>query len=236
MNANNMSVKPTLVAASLMCADFGHYADNLKQIENSGCDWLHFDVMDAHFVPNMPTGLAMLEATRKLSKLPIDVHLMVDNNDFFVERIAPYQCEYISVHHESAVHLDRTLQLIKSTGAKAGVALNPATSPTVLEHVLYLLDFVLLMTVNPGFAGQKLVGSAWNKITDTSAYLREKGCDLPIEVDGNVSFENISRMVASGADILVGGTSSVFSKNATYRENMDKVQQLIKEGLSQRVK
>ncbi|MCC6933317.1 MAG: ribulose-phosphate 3-epimerase [Deltaproteobacteria bacterium] len=223
-----------IVSASLMCADMGYYADDLKKIENSGCQWLHFDVMDAHFVPNMPAGLAMLDATTKHSRLPLDVHLMVENNDFFIERIAPYKCDYVSVHAESARHLDRTLQLIKSTGAKAGVALNPATPPQVLDYVLHLTDFVLVMTVNPGYAGQNLVGSAWQKISDVHDYLLSKGSNAAIEVDGNVSFENIPRMVAAGADILVAGTSSVFSKVASRADNMKRVNELIAQGIKAR--
>ena len=227
-----MEENKTIVSASLMCADIGHYADDLNCLKRAGCDCLHFDVMDAHFVPNMPAGLAMLEATRKLSTLPIDVHLMVENNDFFIERIGPIGVQYVSVHYESARHLDRTIQLIKSIGAKAGVALNPATPPSVLDYVLDSLDFVVVMTVNPGFAGQKLVPSAWQKISATKDYLQSKGKDIPIQVDGNVSFENISRMVSCGARILVAGSSSVFHKDNSREENMKKVRECVELGLS----
>ncbi len=207
------------IAPSMMCADMTHLADDLKKLEAAGVDLLHFDLMDGHFVPNMPLGLVTLEQLRPLTPLPFDVHLMVEDNDFFVKQLLEIGVEQISVHTESATHLDRTLALIKAGGAKAGVALNPATPISALDYSLEQLDFVLLMTVNPGFAGQKMVGSALRKIADCRAYLDAHAPHVTIMVDGNVSFENIPAMVAAGADSLVCGTSSVFQKDQSYAAN-----------------
>jgi ribulose-phosphate 3-epimerase len=203
----------------------------LRRLEADGADWLHFDVMDAHFVPNMPLGLETIRALRSKTGLPFDVHLMVDNADFFVRELVKIGVQYVSVHAEACPHLDRTLALIREHGMKAGVALNPATPLSALDYVVESLDFVLLMTVNPGFAGQKLVPSAFRKIADCRAKLDRR---IPIEVDGNVSFEHIPKMVAAGADVLVAGTSSVFSKDAALLENFTKTRSAILTGLKER--
>jgi ribulose-phosphate 3-epimerase len=218
----------------MMCADLWRLADEVRELEAAPVDLFHFDLMDAHFVPNMPLGLGLIEQLRPHSDLPFDAHLMVGNNDFFVEKLARIGVEQISVHAESALHLDRTLALIRSHGSKAGVALNPATPLNVLEYVLEQLDFVLIMTVNPGFAGQKMVPAAIRKIAACAGFLREQALDIPIQVDGNVSFENIPSMVAAGADILVGGTSSVFHKDDSIRQNVAHTHQVIAEGLAKR--
>ena len=225
---------PIQIAPSMMCADLWRLADQVRELEAAPVDLFHFDLMDAHFVPNMPLGLGLIEQLRPHSDLPFDAHLMVENNDFFVEKLAPIGVEQISVHAESALHLDRTLALIRSHGIKAGVALNPATSLNALNYVLEQLDFVLIMTVNPGFAGQKMVPAAIRKIADCHAFLREQKLDIPIEVDGNVSFENIPAMVAAGADVLVGGTSSVFHNDASIRQNVAHTRQVIAAGLATR--
>ena len=223
--------KPVLVAPSMMCADQCELERSLRRLETNGADWLHFDVMDAHFVPNMPLGLETIRALRPKTGLPFDVHLMVENNDFFIRELAKIGVQSISIHAESATHLDRSLHLIRDSGIKAGVALNPATPLMALDYVLESLDFVLLMTVNPGFAGQKLVKSAFRKITDCRAKLDRR---ILIEVDGNVSFENIPKMVAAGADVLVAGTSSVFHSAATLAENFQKTGAAIAAGLQER--
>ena len=222
------------IAPSMMCADLCHFEESVRRLEREGIHSLHFDMMDAHFVPNMPVGLDLLKQIRPRTDCLFDVHLMVENNDFFIEQLAQIGVSRISVHAESAVHLDRTLALIREKGIKAGVALNPATPPTVLSYILNRLDFVLVLTVNPGFSAQTMVPFGIRKIADCRAFLDAHNLRIPTQVDGNVSFENIPQMVAAGADILVGGTSSVFSKTGSIRENIRRMRDAITEGLQQR--
>lgn len=222
------------IAPSLMCADQTALAEEVALLAEVGVDWLHLDVMDAHFAPNMPMGLGALADLRSKTKIPFDVHLMVKDNDWFVGQIAEIGAEQIAVHYESAMHLDRTLAMIQDRGIKAGVALNPATPLEALDYTIERLDFVLLMTVNPGFAGQKMVPSAIRKIAACRDYLAEKGADVPISVDGNVSYANIPDMVAAGADILVAGTSSLYSRDGSRAENMKRTQEVVAEGLARR--
>ncbi len=222
------------IAPSVMCADLCNLEADIRALEAAGIRLLHFDLMDAHFVPNMPIGLSLIQQIRPKTDCAFDIHLMVENNDFFVEAVADIGVQQIAVHVESATHLDRTLALIQSHGIKAGAALNPATPLATLRYVLDRLDFVLIMTVNPGFAGQKLVPATLRKIAACRAFLDEQGVPIPIEVDGNVSFENIPKMVAAGADILVGGTSSVFQKTGTRAENVQKAERAIALGLAER--
>ena len=217
-----------------MCADLCNLEEDVQELEKSGIDLLHFDLMDAHFVPNMPIGLALIEQLRPKTDCDFDIHLMVDNNDFFVEAVANIGVQQIAVHAESAIHLDRTLSVIQEYDIKAGVALNPATPLSAITYVIDRLDFVLIMTVNPGFAGQKLVPATLQKISDCRTFLDKQGVNLPIEVDGNVSFDNIPKMVAAGADILVGGSSSVFHLTGSRSENIDRIRQAISLGLEDR--
>lgn len=218
----------------MMCADLWRLADEVRELEGAGVDLLHFDLMDAHYVPNMPVGLGLLEQLSGHTQLPFDVHLMVDNPDFFVEKLVPIGVQQISVHPESVRHLDLTLSTIRKFGVKAGVALNPTTPLSALTYALERLDYVVIMTVNPGWAGQQLVPSAMRKIADCRAFLQRSGSQAPIQVDGNVSFEHIPAMVAAGADILVGGTSSVFHKGHSLGENVHLVRQAIERGLELR--
>ena len=222
------------ISPSIMCADLCNMEDELRRLESIGVDLLHFDLMDSHFVPNMPLGLVLLEQLRSKTELPYDIHLMVDDNDFFVQRVVEIGVQQIAVHIESTTHLDRTLSLIQENNVRAGVALNPATPLTTIEYILDRLDFVMIMSVNPGFAGQKMVPSALKKIANCRNFLDQHGINIPIEVDGNVSFSNIPDMVAAGADILVAGTSSIFNKDDDYSENMDKIEKAIQRGLERR--
>lgn len=222
------------IAPSVMCADLCNLETDIRELEKSGIDLLHFDLMDAHFVPNMPIGLALIDQLRQKTECDFDIHLMVENNDFFVQAVADIGVQQIAVHAESTTHLDRTLLEIQAHGIKAGVALNPATPLSAMEYVLDRLDFVLIMTVNPGFAGQRMVPATLQKISDCRVFLNKRGVSLPIEVDGNVSFENIPYMVAAGADILVGGSSSVFHNSASRSENIRKIHQAISLGLAKR--
>ncbi len=222
------------IAPSVMCADLCNLEADIRELEAAGINMLHFDLMDAHFVPNMPIGLALIQQLRSKTDCAFDIHLMVEDNDFFVDAVAEIGVQQIAVHVESATHLDRTLSLIQAHGIKAGAALNPATPLSVLHYVLERLDFVLIMTVNPGFAGQKVVPATLQKIAECRTFLDDHGVSLPIEVDGNVSFENIPKMVSAGADILVGGTSSVFQKSTSRAENVQRTQRAITLGLAER--
>ena len=222
------------ISPSVMCADLCNLETDIRDLETAGIDMLHFDLMDAHFVPNMPIGLALIQQLRTKTDAAFDIHLMVENNDFFVDAVAEIGVQQIAVHVESATHLDRTLSLIHARDIKAGAALNPATPLSALDYVLDRLDFVLIMTVNPGFAGQKVVPATLRKIAECRAFLGKRGLNLPIEVDGNVSFENIPKMVSAGADILVGGTSSVFHKSGSRAENIQRTRQAIALGITKK--
>ncbi len=222
------------VSPSMMCVDMGHIEQSLRQLEAAGADMLHLDMADGHFVPNLLLGLDVIRWLRPKTGLPLDVHLMVENPDFYVDPLAEIGVDYVAVHAETCPHLDRTLTQIRQKGMKAGVVLNPATPLGQIEYVLERLDLVLLMTVNPGFAGAKLVASGIRKIADCRRLLRQRGLDIPIMVDGNVSFENIPQMVAAGGDILVAGTSSWFNRHAPMAENVKKTEEAIAAGLEMR--
>lgn len=226
--------RPVRVAPSVMCVDLGHIETAVRRLEAARADMLHLDVADGHFVPNLLLGLDVIRHLRAISSLPMDVHLMVANPDQYIEPLAQIGVEYVSVHAEACGHLDRALTEIRRHGMKAGVALNPATPLSALQYVLERLDFVLLMTVNPGFAGQKLVAAAIRKIADCRRFLADYNPALPIMVDGNVSFEHIPNMVAAGADILVAGTSSWFNAGGSLAENVRKTEEAIAAGLKMR--
>jgi ribulose-phosphate 3-epimerase len=230
------TVSKVWIEPSIMCADAGHLAAEVRRLEEIGVHALHFDIMDAHFVPNMPLGLGMIEQIRPLTSLPFDAHLMVDDPAFFIPLLANIGVDYVSVHVEAMPHADRVLAMIRDHGMKAGLGFNPGTLLDSLDHLFPRLDFVLIMTVNPGFAGQKLVPTALKKIADCRARLDALGANIPIQVDGNVSFENIPVMVAAGADWLVAGTSSLFAKQASRSENIAGMLKAADEGLAQRKK
>jgi ribulose-phosphate 3-epimerase len=219
------------ISPSIMCADLCHLEDEVRELERLEVDFLHFDLMDAHFTPNMPLGLELIRRLRGLTDLAFDVHLMVEDNELFIQWLADIGVEQVSVHAESARHLDRTLEVIKRGGMAAGAVLNPATPLSVLDNVVEGMDFLMLMTVNPGFAGQKMVPSALGKIRDSKLWLENRGADLPVEVDGNVSFSNVPRMVAAGADVLVAGTSSLFHSGRSLNENMRDLRSAVEKGV-----
>lgn len=233
-NPASAKVSNIHIATSVMCADLCNLETDIRELEAAGIHRLHFDLMDAHFVPNMPIGLALIEQLRPKTDCAFDIHLMVENNDFFIAAVANIGVQQIAVHVEAATHLDRTLSLIQAHGIKAGAALNPATPLSALDYVLDRLDFVLIMTVNPGFAGQKVVPATLRKIEECRAFLDKHASQLPIEVDGNVSFENIPKMVSAGADVLVGGTSSVFQKSGSRLDNVQRTRKAIAIGLAGR--
>lgn len=204
------------ISASLMCIDFSDIKSSIKMLEQAKIEYLHFDIMDGSFVPNFTLGPDFLRSIREMTDIPCDIHLMVYEPERHIELFAPRKGDLVSIHAEATVHLQRTLQLIRSTGATAAVALNPASPVNVLDYVLDDIGAVLVMTVNPGFAGQKLVPATLQKIQDVRQMIT--GRDIEIEVDGNVSLENAVKMRARGADIFVAGSSSLFISNRSLAE------------------
>jgi ribulose-phosphate 3-epimerase len=227
--------QPVQIAPSMMCVDQLNFQAAVRNVEAIGVDMLHIDIMDGQFVPNMPVGLGMVEQLAKRTRLPLDLHLMVHDNEFFINLLAGTRPGRVSVHVESCAHLDRTLSLIGELGAAVGVAINPGTSLDVLDYVLERIDYVLLMTVNPGFAGQRMTPASIRKIADCRRRLNDRGYpNVSIQVDGNVSFQNIAAMVAAGADCLVAGTSSIFHTGATWAANLRQTRESIAAGLLRR--
>ena len=222
------------ISPSVMCADLCHLEEGIRRLEAAGADMLHIDMADGHFVPNLLLGLDVVREIRTKTSLPIDVHLMVENADDYIDQLAHIGVDLVAVHVEACRHLDRTLTQIREKGMKAGVALNPATPISDIQYVLERLDFVLIMTVNPGFAGQKMVAAAIRKIADCRRFLEENDVKAAIMVDGNVSFENIPNMVGAGGDILVAGTSSWFNNQRPLLENVKMTEDAIAVGLEMR--
>ena len=232
--SDRLNTHPILISPSLMCANQLHLFDDARRLEAAGAHLFHMDIMDGHFAPNLSMGLPQLEQLRQHTPVPFDVHLMVHNNELFIDLLAKIGVQQVAVHAESSTHLDRALSLIRDHGMKAGVAINPHTPVESLRYVIDRLDYVLVMTVNPGFAGQKLVPSAIRKIADVRRFLDSFGRHIPISVDGNVSFEHIPSMVEAGADILVAGTSSLYSPTGTLASNIARVNAAVAEGQARR--
>jgi ribulose-phosphate 3-epimerase len=199
------------IAPSILSADFARLAEEIKVVEAGGADLIHIDVMDGHFVPNLTIGPVVVEAIRKTTSLPLDVHLMIENPDTYISDFIKSGADSITVHAEACIHLHRTVHFIKEKGIKAGVALNPATPLTQLEEIVEDLDMVLLMSVNPGFGGQKFIPSVIPKIKSFRQILQDRDIsNLEIEVDGGIKIDNVSRVISAGADILVAG-SAIFT-------------------------
>lgn len=204
---------PFLIAPSLLSADFARLGEEVRDVIAAGADWIHFDVMDNHYVPNLTMGPMVCRAIKPYASVPIDVHLMVKPVDALVPQFAEAGADLISFHPEASEHVDRTLELIRSCGCRAGLVFNPATPLVWLEHVLDRLDFVLLMSVNPGFGGQRFIVHTLKKIVAArkmlDSYAEESGRRLLLEVDGGVNLDNIAEVAAAGADVFVAG-SAVF--------------------------
>jgi ribulose-phosphate 3-epimerase len=198
---------PPRIAPSLLAADFARLGEEVRAIEAAGADWLHLDIMDGHFVPNISFGPALVRALRRHCGLPFDVHLMIAPADPYLEAFAEAGADLISVHPEAGPHLHRTLQSIRALGRRAGVVLNPATPVSAVEHVLDLCDLVLVMTVNPGFGGQSFLESQLPKIAALRRMIAESGRAIALQVDGGVTVETAPRCRAAGADVLVAGTA-----------------------------
>ena len=207
-----MSVpRPTRIAPSLLAADFTRLGEEVRAIEAAGADWLHLDIMDGHFVPNISFGPGLVKALRPVCTLPFDVHLMIAPADPYLAAFAEAGADLISLHPEAGPHLHRSLQTIRSLGKQAGVVLNPATSETAVEHVLDLVDLILVMTVNPGFGGQSFLEGQLPKIERLRRMIERTGRDIALEVDGGVTAATAPLCLSAGADALVAGTA-VFGK------------------------
>jgi ribulose-phosphate 3-epimerase len=213
----------TKICPSILSADFAKLGEEIIAIEKAGADMVHVDVMDGHFVPNLTIGPVVIKSLRKVTKLPFDVHLMINQPEKYIEDYRAAGADIITVHTEAVTHLDRCLHQIKATGAKTGVSIVPSTSEKVLEYVLPLCDLVLVMSVNPGFGGQKFIESSLQKIKNLRQMIDKSGKDIMLQVDGGVNAETIARVLEAGADTIVAG-SAVFDGNPqNYAANIQKL-------------
>ena len=208
----------TKIAASILNADFNNLQKEILKIQDAEADILHLDVMDGHFVPNLTFGLPIIKQIKDISKIPVDVHLMVSNPQNYLEILADWGIEYVSIHQEVVHHLHRQISVLKSKKVKAGIALNPATPIETVFPILPELDFVLLMSVNPGFGGQKFLPLVYKKITELRNVAASINPDLEIEVDGGVNSDNAPKLVEAGVDILVSG--SYIFKSTDYKKQI----------------
>ena len=200
---------------SILSADFAHLGEEIARVERGGATMLHVDVMDGHFVPNLTLGPPVVESIRKITKSVLDVHLMITDPDRYAPLFIEAGADQVSVHYEAATHLDRTVRNIQSLGAKAGVVINPATPVSVLEDILDVADYILVMSVNPGFGGQKFIPNALKKIQRLDRARRERGLDFKIEIDGGVNRQNVESIVRAGCDWLVAGSTVFHSEDST---------------------
>lgn len=208
-----------IIAPSILAADFSRLGEEVKAVEQAGADWIHVDVMDGHFVPNITIGPAVVEAVRKVTDLPLDVHLMIENADHYIADFISAGADIITVHVEACPHLNRTIQLIKEKDKMAGVVLNPATPLSSLEEILHEIDMVLLMSVNPGFGGQKFIPSMLDKIENLSEIMSHYDHPMALEVDGGIKPDNAGKIVQAGAGVLVAGSAVFNAKD--YKKAID---------------
>ena len=213
-----------MIAPSILSADFTRLGDEVRAVAAAGADWIHADVMDGHFVPNITFGPMVVAAVRRVTQLPIDVHLMIANPDNYVEQFAEAGADYISVQVETCPLLHRTVQRIKDTGARAGVVLNPSTALSTIEWILTDVDYVLIMSVNPGFGGQTFIPSSLDKINTLRKMIATAGLNVLIQIDGGVNPTTIADIAAAGADVFVAG-SAIFGQS-DYKQIIDQLKRL----------
>jgi ribulose-phosphate 3-epimerase len=200
------------ILPSILSADFARLAEDIRKVESAGIRMLHVDIMDGHFVPNLTIGPPVVQSVRKVTKLILDLHLMITNPDDFIPVFVQAGADQISVHQEACAHLDRTIRLIQSEGAKAGVVINPATPIGTLDDILHVVDYVLVMSVNPGFGNQQLIPNCLTKVRNLERRRRELGLQFAIEIDGGVNLENLGDVVRAGCDWIVAG-STIFGSD-----------------------
>ncbi len=216
-----------MIAPSILSADFSCLKEEIKRLENAGADIIHIDVMDGHFVPNITMGPMIVKAIRKVTSLPLDVHLMIENPVRYIEDFVSAGADWISVHVEGERHLERVLTKIRSHNRKAGVVLNPATPLNGLEYVIHTLDFILIMTVNPGFGGQSLIPSVLEKVRILKEKFDLERLEIPVEVDGGINLNTIREVAKSGADIFVAGSGILGQNN--YKDVISEMRRIINE-------
>lgn len=215
-----------IIAPSILSADFSRLGEEIKAVENAGADWIHIDVMDGHFVPNITYGPIIVEASKKSCALPLDVHLMIEKPDLMIPEFIKAGADLISVHAEACTHLNRTINLIRESKVKAGVALNPATPLSAIEWVLEDLDFVLIMSVNPGFGGQRFIPNSLDRIRTLKKMIRNRGLSTLIQIDGGVNGKTIREISEAGVDSFVAGSAIFNSPDyaATIRDFRSKIE------------
>ena len=218
-------VKKRKIAPSILSADFTRLEDEIAAVQAAGADMIHVDVMDGHFVPNLTVGPLIVRAVRKVTRLPLDVHLMITNPDRYIPDFIKAGSDYLTVHVETCPHLHRTIESIRENGVKAGVTLNPATPLSVVEPILPFIDLLLIMSVNPGFGGQSFISQVLEKIKRARQMIDSVKPDIELEVDGGLKIENVGRVAAAGADIIVAG-SAVF-RSQDYKETLEKIRKEI---------
>ncbi len=204
-----------IIAPSILAADFGNLAKDIEMVNNSQAEWFHLDVMDGVFVPNISYGMPIIDKINSLTDKVLDVHLMIVDPDRYISDFKKVGADILTVHYEACTHLHRTIQAIKAEGMKAGVALNPHTPVSVLEDIINDLDLVLIMSVNPGFGGQKFIENTYNKVSKLKQMITEAGADVIIEIDGGVGVQNATQLIEAGADALVAGSAVFNAENPT---------------------